>query len=68
MRDGGHIRDYSDAKEYLMTLVDFTDVSGEECYVYRCESGEDYGAGFAYARRSGSVYMQGQGGQWVQPA
>lgn len=67
MRDDGRIQDYSDAKEYLMTLVDLAEINGEECYVYRCEDGESYGAGFAYAYQSGSVYMQGQGGQWVRP-
>ncbi|MDR1314157.1 MAG: hypothetical protein LBQ12_10805 [Deltaproteobacteria bacterium] len=60
----GYIPGYSDSKEYTMTLVDLADLNGEECYVYRCDGG-GFAAGFAYAYQSGTIYMQGQGGQWV---
>jgi hypothetical protein len=64
VKHNGYIPGYSDATEYTMTLVDLTDVNGEECYVYRFDGG-GFAAGFAYAYQSGTVYMQGQGGQWV---
>lgn len=64
VKANGNISGYSENTEYKMTLVDLMDVNGEECYVYRCDGGA-YGAGFAYAYQSGSIYMQGYGGQWV---
>ena len=70
MRDKGNVPEYSDSAQYAMTLVDIADVMGEECYVYRLdvESPDGtIGAAYAYAYQSGSIYMQGHGGQWVQP-
>jgi hypothetical protein len=64
-RLNGYIPGYSDAMEYMMTLVDLTDIDGEECYVYRCDGGS-FAAGFAYAYQIGDVYMQSQSGQWVR--
>ncbi len=61
---GGHITDYNCSVEYTMTLIDLTDIKGEECYVYRCGGG-DFSAGFAYAYQCDNIYMQGYGGQWV---
>jgi hypothetical protein len=68
MRENGNIPDYSDDKEYVMTLVDLTDVEDEECYVYSLDWGsETEGAAYAYAYQSGNIYMQGQMGMWIQP-
>jgi hypothetical protein len=65
VKSNGNIAGYSDNTEYKMTLVDLTDINGEECRVYRCEGG-DFAAGFAYAYQSGGIYMQGLGGEWVK--
>lgn len=70
MRDHGNIPEYSDETQYTMTLVDLVDIEGEECYLYRLDPDEPtgtIGAAYAYAYQSGNIYMQGQGGQWVQP-
>lgn len=70
MRDNGNIPDYSDDLEYTMTLVDITEIEGEECYVYRLDVDEPsgtIGAAYAYAYQSRTIYMQGQGGEWVRP-
>jgi hypothetical protein len=66
VKNNGYIPGYSDKVEYTMTLVDLAEIDGKECYVYRCdtESG-DFSAGFAFPYQSGTIYMQGQGGQWV---
>lgn len=68
MRDNGNIPNYSDGMEYTMTLVDLTDIEGEECYVFKLDWGSDTaGAAYAYAYQSGNIYMQGQMGIWVMP-
>jgi hypothetical protein len=70
MRDNGNIPDYSDGMQYTLTLADLTDVNGEECYVYRLDADDPegtIGAAYAYAYQSGNIYMQGFGGEWVQP-
>ncbi len=70
MRDKGNVPEYSDSAHYTMTLIDITDIEGEECYLYRLDvespDGTN-GAAYAYAYQSGNIYMQGQGGQWVLP-
>lgn len=68
MRDNGNISNYSDSSEYTMTLVDLTDIEGEECYVFTLDWDSDTeGAAYAYAYQSGNIYMQGQMGIWVMP-
>lgn len=70
MRDNGNIPEYSDDMEYTMTLIDLTDIEGEECYLYRLDVDEPsgtVGAAYAYAYQSGNIYMQADGGQWVRP-
>jgi ribosomal protein S18 acetylase RimI-like enzyme len=70
MRENGNIPEYSDDAQYVMVLVDIADIAGEECYVYRLDAyGFDgaIGAAYAYAYQSGTIFMQGHGGQWLQP-
>lgn len=70
MKANGNIPAYSDGLHYTMTLIDLSDINGEECYVYRLDVDEPsgtIGAAYAYAYQSGNIYMQGQGGQWVIP-
>jgi hypothetical protein len=71
MKAKGNIPEYSDNLEYTMTLVDITDIEGEECYVYRLDVDEPtgtLGAAYAYAYESGTIYMQGMGDAWMIPA
>lgn len=68
VREGGNVPDYSDGTKYTIVLVGLEDIEGEECYVYRLDPDEPTGtagAAYAYAYKSGNVYMQGQGSQWV---
>jgi predicted small lipoprotein YifL len=68
MKANDSIPAYSDNLQYTMTLIDLSDINGEECYVYRLdvdESSGTIGAAYAYAYQSVNIYMQGQGGQWV---
>lgn len=65
VKANGNIPGYSDNTEYKMTLIDLMNISGEQCHVYRCDGG-DFSAAFAYAYQSGSIYMQGHGGEWVK--
>ena len=70
MRDKGNIPEYSDSEQYTMTLVDIADVVGEECHIYRLDVENPdgtIGAAYAYAYQSGNIYIEGHGGQWVQP-
>lgn len=69
MKDNGSVAQYSDETQYTMTLVDLKDIKGDECYIYRLDAeGTNSGAAFAYDYQNGKIYMQGQGGEWVQPA
>lgn len=68
MRDNDHIPEYSDGTNYIMVLVDLTEIEGEQCYVYRLDVDEPtgtIGAAYAYAYESENIYMQGFGGQWL---
>ena len=73
MRDKGFIPEYSDDAQYMMVLVDLTEIEGEECYIYRLDIDDEHnndgtlGAAYAYARRSGNIYIEGQMSQWVIP-
>lgn len=69
MRDNGSIPQYSDEVQYTMTLVDLMNINGDECYIYKLDGeGTDSGAGYAYNYQNGEIYMQGHGGEWVEPA
>ena len=68
VRDGGAVTEYSDDTQYMMTLIDLMNINGEECYVYRLDVDEPsgtVGAAYACSYQSGSIYMQGFGGEWV---
>ena len=70
LKENGNIPEYSDSTEYTMVLVGIEKIgeADEECYIYRLDVAEPtgtVGAAYAYAYKSGNIYMQGYESQWV---